>query len=875
MKNWKFPAPFIVVLVFIASAECFARDDTYSFGGSCPSQGAWTQMALAQTKTIQSVIEKLKDNPKCKGIESILTDISQASSAMTVPANQVTETSNLESLPGEIDALRKVFNSPGGMKTEIQNLLFKKTMTAASLSGAAAAASPVALEGASALKSLYARTKNATEVGVSATERIFSVLPSYQECLIGQPDQGMALVSAAVKIGASFASSGEGVGSHLGSAIASFVTMMRDKRFTRALRQNHETEFWLSVSCLLETTTKNYCDVQNSQELLDFSHDSYLKSRNAVKSGKADPNFDNPLEGYYLLVRELPMISQWLRAVRQGTAPKLTSDASFQTNAISKMTDMWKADKNIHATFAQDTQILQGLTDVRARRNKIFTMLNDLVSAMGGGDDMSASGAKEAADFFTTSMNSRLMPFYLIGMDTIPDECRASGTSVQPKRWDDWMSSSGPKENDNYVKQFEDPDALARTIESRMNLMIEGANEKAGVFFRQRLVIDLLDLVNQTLTGTNMTVRQALRHTERYLERFENRLTNSYEDSVMRGSVKDTHDRIQKVLKAYDGLANYGQSLKNGTYTPKVGADGKAIDSSQDVVNSAKEVIDAVFSQLNILYTSDVFLTNRMTRFIQRDFAIIVRSGEGVTAAQAPLLKIAQDHLVEKMVEVNGLNPTSSANDLMIAQVVNVRNLYSVEEVFSDTMYVVLEELNEIAHGRSADSNAMATIVRKKYAMDRASLRSLYSRSLISQINPFGNWIGWLRAGYEVKKAHPDLYTVPSDSASISGLDTPRKDFAGFRALLCAQTLAFEGRARFMELCDGAVLKGFYSPKDKTTELDLAYHSYLPSAAAAWAIKVSPLKAAAAKCALNNYNIRNWVQFLEDRDRRGDASTTD
>ena len=146
MKNWKFPAPFIVVLVFIASAECFARDDTYSFGGSCPSQGAWTQMALAQTKTIQSVIEKLKDNPKCKGIESILTDISQASSAMTVPANQVTETSNLESLPGEIDALRKVFNSPGGMKTEIQNLLFKKTMTAASLSGAAAAASPVALE---------------------------------------------------------------------------------------------------------------------------------------------------------------------------------------------------------------------------------------------------------------------------------------------------------------------------------------------------------------------------------------------------------------------------------------------------------------------------------------------------------------------------------------------------------------------------------------------------------------------------------------------------------------------------------------------------------------------------------------------------------
>ena len=44
--------------------------------------------------------------------------------------------------------------------------------------------------------------------------------------------------------------------------------MLRDRRFTLALRKLDETQFWFSVSCLIESTIKNYCDAQEAQEIL-------------------------------------------------------------------------------------------------------------------------------------------------------------------------------------------------------------------------------------------------------------------------------------------------------------------------------------------------------------------------------------------------------------------------------------------------------------------------------------------------------------------------------------------------------------------------------------------------------------------------------
>jgi len=533
---------------------------------------------------------------------------------------------------------------------------------------------------------------------------------------------------------------------------------------------------------------------------------------------------------------------------------------------------MWKLDKELRSNFAQEIDVMRGLPDANARRNKLFSILQTLVSSMGGGSDgySSRTGRGAAAEFFTNSMNSLQIPFYLIGMDEIPKACRSTDDNINPKPWDRWMQSSG---ENGYVSQFDDPDALARTVESRMNLMIKSANEKAGVFFRQRLVIDLLNLVNKTLVGQNITVRQSLKHVDRYLERFNTRLTSSFDDDVMRGSVLETRQRIQKVLSAYNGLAKYGKSLKAGT--PLIDDHGKVVDGEQAMLDGAKAVIDAVFGQLNVLYQSDVFLTNRLTTFIERDFAILMKnSGGRLSEDQSQLMKIAQEHLLEKMIDVHGLNPTSAQNDLANAQVVNVRNLQGVEEVFSDTMYVMLEELNQIAKGKPTDAAAMAALMQKRYEADKERYRKQNSSLSFYYLpwEPYQKMVEWFFAGTIIKNKSPDLYQQPFNDKRVTSGDTPFGDFARFRAQICAQTLAFESRTRFLPLCQGAVLKSFYSEPAQITSLDLPYDSYLPRVTFNSQITADPYKSAKAKCALNDYNIRNWVRLLEDRDRSADSS---
>jgi hypothetical protein len=435
------------------------------------------------------------------------------------------------------------------------------------------------------------------------------------------------------------------------------------------------------------------------------------------------------------------------------------------------------------------------------------------------------------------------------------------------------MQSGG--ENGGLVKQFDDPDTLAQLVDQRLNLMIDSANQKAGIFFRQRLVIDLLNLVNKTLVGQNLTVRQSLKHLDRYLERFEGRLTNSSADMVMLPSVRDTRSRIKKVLAAYVGLANYGRALRSNTVTAQFDADGKEIPESKIMLDAAKVVIDSVFNELNVLYQSDVFLTNRLTAFIERDFAIMINSGNNhLTPTQQQLMKVSQDHLVEQLIQVHGMNPNPASNDLHIAQFTNVRNLQTIEQVFGDTLYLALEELNEIAHGRPATDHAMRQLMRARFVRDRAEARKM-ALGIPNPINFGANLLGWSTAGHSVKSAKPDLYQRPRDVGKISAADTPFKDFAGFRAQLCAQTLAFESRGRYVDFCKGAVLKSYFSPPGKVTALDLAYDSYLPNANYNKVIQADPRKSAKRKCALNDYNIRNWVEFLGDRDRQTDTWESD
>lgn len=829
----------------------------YSFGGGCPSQGAWTQMALSQTQSIAGIVRQLKDNPKCKGIESVLADLTTASSLMEVSKDEEARTNRLEALPAEMEALSTNIVENGGLNKDVSGMLLNRTIESAGIASNLAATSSIAgtaattaigaaagpVGAAMIAKSLFKKYSAQTQKGIEIVNRIFKALPQYDECLIGQPQQGMALLGGAVKLAAAFSASGEGVGDKLGDAIGSLTGMLRERKFTLALRKIDETEFWFSVSCLLESTTKNYCDAQKAQEILKYSQDQYQEAMKRNLKDRSSSNYDNPLEGYYLLVRELPTISSWLQQVQFGVTPKLATDANFKNKVWDQVTDHTKTVNSLTGYFNEQMLFLRELSDINAKRNHLFTMISSLV------DGMSSGGS---AQFFATTVNQNLMPFYLIGLDRVPNECSAAA-GMSRVDWETWMRSGGP--DNGFVAHFNDPDKLAIIVQARMSEIVAGAAAKSSAYFRQRLIVDMPNLVNQTLSGQYMTVRKAFENTYNFLVRFEKRLNQDSYDLILIPSVRETRSKILKFLKSYDALFELGKKMVQ---------DPKQTDAlMKEVDKAAQVVIDTAFTEFNILYQKDTFLTSRLTTYIEKDFSARIRSGANMSAHQNDILVITQKHLLDKLIEVHGINPTSAQNDLSRAQVINKRNIESLEEVFKESMYKMIIGLKGVAEGKGP--NFSQKFLDEKFKKDRAVMRKVALYTGLGMLSPGVGIYGWLTAGIRVKQQYPDLYKEPSNPNKVTGTDDKFGSFAQFQAMLCAQTLAFEDRAFFFDVCNKTVVKSFYSGKT-TGPLDLAYNKYMPSKEYSSKIKASPTLGSNAVCALQKYQTRNLVKWLKDQD---------
>ena len=852
----------ILLIALAALISTSAHAGAYNFGGNCPSQGAWTQAALQQTSVIKDAIQKLKDNPACKGIGNVLVDLKAAADTLNVPSEEQMRETRLESLPMEMGALQKSLNGGNNLNGQASSMLLNRTIEAASISsslGQAGGASSIAggvMNATTAVKTgglslLYQKLKAPTKKGLELATKVMQVLPQYDECLIGKPSQGLAILSGTVKIAAALSASGEGVGDQLGNSIAALMNMLQERKFSTALRDLDETEFWFSMSCLIESSTKNYCDAQNAQEIMKYSRDQYKASMDKIKGAdRSNPNYDNPLEGYYLLVRELPMISSWLQKVQFGVSPKLAADASFKNKIWDQVTDLTKSVNSLTGYFNEQMLFMRELTDVNAKRNQLMQVLQAITQKMSGSDGAGADGSQ----FFATTINQNLLPFYLIGRNTIPDACRVSETRMMAQSWDQWMRTGGA--DGDYIADFQDPDKLAIVIETRMNEIVASASAKSSAYFRQRLVVDMPNLVSQTLTSQYMTIHKAFENVYNYLNRFERKINKDSMDVILIPSIRQTKVKIQKFLKSYDSLYNLGRKMA----MTKTSIDDVTLDPT--VNDAAKKVIDTVYNEFNVLFQKDTYLTNRLTTFIEKDFALRIKSGANMTPYQQDLMVINQKNLLEKLTDVHGLNPTRAQQDLAAAQMINKRNIEAIESVFSDSLYRMIANVKAVADGKG-DAGFQA-ILDRKLAKQKQALLAVTANYRMPYTDPAVAITNWLFGGFLIKQSNPDLYQGSTTHRRIMGRDDKFGSFRRMQSTFCAQTLSFENRAMFQDICKNTTVKSFYPDK---TELDLKYNNYHDNDTdAAWKVRKSSELTGKAICAMTDFNLKNIVQWLKDQD---------
>lgn len=822
----------LMSILILSSANSYAG--VYGgLGGSCASQGSWTEQALANTQSLIDVINQLKANPACK----VFVDESGVSGSATGLVNLLSnETINsrsghkLQTLPRDISALHNYLSTDrSSNKESLLNLLVGKTIEQVSMGGVMSPEVAVGLEIGQSLKD---RLGLAAEVGVKHLNRLIMAMPDLDECLVGQPDLASRFLLATVNTTAALASSDTGPVALVTDAIANLLNQIQKRKFTKSLRDLHRVELWNSISCLIESTTQTYCVANEAKQVLNYNLKNDWKKVNSQTES-------TPLEGYFLLSRESYIISKWLGEVLIGVDPKWETDAQLKNLALDSNTSFQKQTNQLRAIYAQGVFNMNNQPGTFQKQNFVFKMLQRVVNLIQNDFD-------GTTNFFTMSKNARLLPFYLIGISEIPDRVSGKGQNGgYPLEWDQYMQTNGPK--GTYIKEFENPEELAEVIGVNLRKLIQDATDAAAIHFMKNYIVDHQNLISSASTAVspNLTVYDSLKNIAVYLKKVRTRTVNVGGDKMLLPLVEDTLSKVSDVIAEFDRI----RDLKS--------TDLKVRDEEM------RKTLETVFLKFNMLLQRQGFLMNRMQNIVLYDFGLRTRSGEKMSPFQKELLVLAGKDLYERYNQMVSLNPSASALDLDNALTVNDQNLLALESFFRDNMHPMLQFFQMAA------------------TMGPGVTRSDYNQQSWSRM--FGDLFGHMMEPLPVmiQKLFNGSYlgidaydSLPGGWQSLTAVDSDA--FKTIHAKLCVQSLAFSGGDQYQEFCKGVVLKGQKDPSSKGTmgmALNVNYDKLLESNfRTSWYGGKVYVNSMDRVCAFRNYMRRNQVYWMINEMNGGSGS---
>lgn len=829
----------------------------YSFGSGCASLGSWTQQALQQTQAIKGIVEALKDDPNCAGIETIVPKIAIAEEVLKSPDSDATVADRLETIPNEIAALSNFMVASPELKSQVLTLMAARkieaaTLTAGSATGAAVAtAVPGVAEAAviaEGIKNLGERSQRSLRVGLDMLDQSLDILPNLDRCLLNKPNQGLAMMSASVKLAAAFASSSDGIGSRMANTVAKLVTFLRNKKFTTRLAELDESEFWMSVSCLMETTTQTYCTARDRHKLLDYS----LRQLQPKKDESVTVDVNNPLAGYYVLTRDVPNVSSWIQKIQFGIEPKLQTDATFKNRVWGYVTELTLTINNLRGLYNETLLTYNSLPDVEARRTTVLKLIGNLSNMMADGESGGADG--RGLNFFTQGVTGQMFPYLLIGLAEIPDEVVNSPNGMS---WDDWMLNRG-----KWQPMFHAPDELISKIDVKLEELIKGAVDRASIYFQQRMIVDMSNLVVESVTNQASTVVQSFKRISSYLTGLEQKIAESGdEDSILLvPMIRETNARIGSVLVSYQTIL---EAILSGGKNPDGTFDPKKMD--EEIKAAYQSVIETTYQQFNVLLQRDTFLPNRLSTFIHHDYAMRVKRNEDVSSYEKELMVEAGNELLYRLLSLTGNNPTQVKNDLETALVINKRNLHTVESLFKDSVKNIIGQLTFITEQRGAQIPTFGETYQQYKKQAISEKKNFFANSwgyiwaFSSSLGENATYLPWARSSI-----HSKTYQYkPKNEAAFESGDDEFGSFQQLKAKYCVQTLAFEDRKYFYDLCRGTILRAAFD-KDETEEaaprdeipLDLAYSSYANPKTMGKPVNGDSI------CAFQSYGRRNLVYWL-------------
>ena len=867
-------AILIALYAPVAQAQDAATARPYSFSGTCSSQGLWTQEALQTTQTIRNFTLQLKNDPSCQALGQHTQAAIQKLEQMVRPPIAANYSARLAELPQEISAFRNFLSSgDSSLKESVKKTMMSKTIEMATLrSSISAKTGGMGMEVGAALgeavggpvggvvgaiaagsaSTIGGQFNYSTQQGLLVFNDVIDSLPQMQTCLTGGDQAAGQMVAASVKLLTAFAASGQdSTGTGLATAISKLTTAMRDMHFAKTLRTLNQADFLASMSCLVEMTSENYCTTRDSKMLFDeMMKEIQVRPRDQELQRVGA---QSPLAGYYILTQNLPMITNWIQRVQTGVEPRLPTDANFQNKIFDEVNNFFKKVKDIEGTFSMDVQAMKVIPDERGRKNAARNIVMKLSNIVSGG----GFGETELKNFFDLKGSSREIPFFLMGVD-IPDAVKGVGTAQQDPN--NFLEV-------NYMNYapFQDPTALMELVRGNLNDLVKVAQTNAIQYYNQWFIVDKISLVNESLLGTNYSVKQSLIMTNNYLGQVEVRMRANNTDASMIGALQDTRSKIHRVLLAYDNLEKVSKQLTQ---------QGQSLspDDEKTIENANLQIISSVYDEFQVLLGKSGWFQNRIVKFVYADYLMQLKSNEGYGSALDDLYYATGLSIFDQIVMTAGGNPAKVQNDLSLALRLNKMNLEAVENLIRDDFA-----------GTTADLRGVVKIGLTPGAVNGDVHTNLstgvraYQDSLV-EIPGENSWHItrvvkglWAATREEVKNA---TSVIPW----IGGAANPKyvasneryamdDEFGSSKRLyeqFCIQSLAFGDLRSFYKICRNSTLKSPFEasflaslPPDQIAALSTSYDKKLVES------RENPqLNFSKRICAFRDYNRKNLVVYL-------------
>jgi hypothetical protein len=892
---------YISSLLVLFSANTFAGDDKpadegYRFGGACTIRGPWTEQASKISRSIKTALDQLAQS--CADINKDFSTLIEpqalgpvgGQSSPTDPKVGEVQNINLNDLT--MSAISGTQQSSSLPTAQLSNLL-----------GALVDKSTWGLEFGKVLDP-QARQRFINS-GLTSVNNLINILPKYQQCLMNQPQLGTKIISGTIKLLSVFSSSNEGTLSGVGSTIDNLVKVLNESKFVSAQSKLDNAELTMSISCLLESASHQYCSALDAIELQKLAQ---KQVRSQAYANALNSRSGSPMEGYIILTRETNLISQWLQKVMYGVEPRNSSDSSRKEGILNNITNFLITEARIQGKMGDFRLTYATTPDLQSKKNLLLELVSYLTGTLMNNVDAFAQTTNNE-NFYTKIRNTKIqMFFYLLNIPVpevfIPKDGSQGFTGGDPS---EYVSKGG-----KFIEIFDNPDNLLSTIDSQLKELHASAKANASAYFQNQLIVDKANLVDKAILKQTVSVYESFQHIDQYLTRLIDRIVatpsgnNAFAEIGLLPDMMQTREAVRKVMTAFEKQFNDVnadlQRLRGASAQERASLRAQFESSmlSPKYVDNVQNIISEVLVNFNLIQQRDTYLLNRLSTFVSYDYSYYTQHPELLSQYQHDLLVVSSATLLDDLAKAYKQNPAEVQQDLASAQVINLHNLRAIEYMFRDVTLANIRRLKDIsdAKGDGFWTQKWSSIkqrvwdTRDQNQIKRDSILALDGRTKITSrrvleiVNPLSLFLKEIRFFYN-SYMKSDRYMVigPTFRQAPIQMDDANHSFEQLKSRFCMQTLQLTNYFDYFDLCQNSVLNAWQSNSGPAATAALNanyneyYRAYITAAEAARANRSDKAKLEVQQkqydknvCVLRDYLRKNYVEWLT---QAAGASTTD